>query len=417
MTETDAERIRVARLARGLTQAGLAARLAVSAGRAATDSPGRNQVYRWENGRRCPTMWRPHLERVLGITLLGYRGEPARLAGIYQIEPPEEMPVDRRQFIAATTLAGVAASSPATAKGRRLGRSDVERARTRLADLRRLDDYSGGAAVYPLAVREIGALAALAASGAYTEDVGRQLVGGLGELYQFAAWTAFDAGRGDQARRLALAAANAAGQAGDRTLGATALSELSYLTASSTAPAEGVAMARASMARARDAIPAVRVVLADRLAWASARVGDAEGAARALGAAQEAHDRRDDAADDEPDTVYWINRDESMIMTGRVWSELGRHDRSAAVFEELTAPYDDTHAREMSLLHCWLAGARLGMGEIEGAAASAGRAAELAAQTASPRTDAMITAALGAFEAHRDTPAVAELLDTWHAPV
>ncbi|WP_168220702.1 twin-arginine translocation signal domain-containing protein [Streptomyces sp. RFCAC02] len=322
--------------------------------------------------------------------------------------------MDRRQFIGASAVAGVALGAPATAMGRRLGRSDVERARARLVDLRRLDDYSGGAAVHPLAVREIGHLAGLAASGTYTEDVGRQLLGTLGELYQFAAWTAFDAGHGEQARRLALAAANAANRSGDRTLGATALSELSYLTASSEHPAEGVAMARASLANARGAIPAVRVVLADRLAWACARTGDVTGAERALGIGQEAHDRRDDASDDEPDTVYWINRDESMIMAGRVWSALGRHDRAGAVFETLTAPYDDTHAREMSLLHCWLADARLGAGEVEGAATSARRAAELAARTASPRTDAMLRDTLGAFGMHRDTPAVGELLDTWY---
>ncbi|WP_052850477.1 hypothetical protein [Streptomyces avicenniae] len=350
---------------------------------------------------------------MLGISLNGYRGQTAQLAGIHEIEI-EEMPVDRRQFIGASAVAGVAISSPATAGGRRLGRSDVDRARARLADLRRLDDYSGGAAVYPLAIREIGALAGMASSGTYTQAVGQQLLTTLGELYQFTAWTAFDAGHGERARGLALAAANAANRAGDRTLGATALSELSYLTASSAHPGEGVAMARASLANARHAIPAVRVVLADRLAWACARTGDLEGAARAIGTAQEAHDRRDDASDDEPDTVYWINRDESMIMSGRVWSALGRHDRAAAVFEELTAPYDDTHAREMSLLHCWLADARVGTGEIDGAVASARRAAELAAQTASPRTDDMLRNTFSALQPHRGTPAVGELLDTWN---
>lgn len=404
------EMIRVARENRGLSQDGLSRLLAVSAGRKPHDGPGRNQVYRWETNKRGPRMWRPHIERVLAIDLSGYRGHRSRSAGL----PTDEgkLPVDRRQFIGAGALAGVALSAPdAVAQGRRIGWSDVDRYRQRIADLRRLDDFSGGASVYPLVVEEIGNLSALAADGSYREEVGRRLLSVLGELYQFASWTAFDAGRVEPAKQLAQRAANAANQAGDRTLGATALSELSYLTASSDNPAEGVAMARAALANApADVLPAVRVVLADRLAWACARTGEASGVDRALGISEDSHDRRDTAAVEEPDTVYWINRDESQIMAGRCWAQVGLPDKAVSVFETLTAPYDDTHAREVALYSSWLASAHLEAGRTDQATAAASRAVQLSHNTASPRTDAVLRDMLAAFQPHRHVPEVNELL-------
>ncbi|MDT0309490.1 helix-turn-helix transcriptional regulator [Streptomyces sp. DSM 44917] len=406
----DGERIKEARERLGLSQDQLSRELATSAGCRPADGPGRNQVHRWEKGKRRPRMWRRHLESVLGIDLHEGRGHTILPAGTSTEEGM--VPVDRRQFIGAGAVAGVAVSAPqAAGAGRRIGRADVARFAQRVADLRRLDDYAGGASVYPMVTREIGHLSALATNGSYTEVVGRALLSTLGELYQFAAWTAFDAERTQDARRLSLLAANAANQAGNHPLAATALSELSYVTASSDSPAEGVAMARASLANApADVLPAVRVVLADRLAWACARTGDAAGAERALGTSEDAHDRRDPAAAEEPDSVYWINRDESRIMAGRVWAELRRPERAVPVLEALTAPYDDTHARELALYTCWLAGAHLSAGDLDRATAAALRAFELSRGTASPRTDALLRALLTDFEPHRDNRQVNDLL-------
>ncbi|WP_346777180.1 XRE family transcriptional regulator [Streptomyces sp. HNM0575] len=319
--------------------------------------------------------------------------------------------MNRRQFVGAASIAGVALSAPeASAKGRRVGRSDVTRFGERVAELRRLDDYQGGASVYPLALDEIRKLSTLAGSGTFTQAVGRELLSTLAELHQFASWTAFDAGKLERAKKLAQAAATAANQAGNRTLAATALSELSYLTASSKEPDESVAMAKASLVNAGTAVlPVVRVVLADRLAWACARTGDAHGVSRALGIVEDSHDRRDGIEEDEPDSVYWINRDESQIMAGRCWAEL--HDKRAVpILEQLSAPYDDTHAREMALYAGWLAGSYVDAEDLDAATSSARKAVELSHQTASPRTDAMLKDTLKRFESHRDHAGVRDLL-------
>ncbi|RAJ60532.1 hypothetical protein K378_04345 [Streptomyces sp. Amel2xB2] len=319
--------------------------------------------------------------------------------------------MDRRQFIGAASAAGVTLSTTGAAKGRRVGRSDVARFSKRVSELRRLDDYQGGASVFPLAVEEIQRLGSLAGTGTFTQPVGRQLLSTLAELNQFAAWTAFDAGKLKRAKKLAQSASTAARQAGNRTLAATAMSELSYLTASGDDPGESVDMAKASLAIAGTAVlPVVRVVLADRLAWACARNGDVRGVDRALGIVEHAHDQRDATVEDEPDTVYWINRDESAIMAGRCWSELHEPARAVPVLEEITAPYDDTHAREMALYSGWLASSYVDAGDIEAATASARRAVDLSHQTASPRTDAMLRSMLERFEPHRGKPEVRGLL-------
>ena len=146
-------------------------------------------------------------------------------------------PVDRRAFLGAGAVAGIGMSAPkAGAQGRRVGQADVARAGRRLVALRRLDDFSGGVSVHPKVVEEIHNVTSLAKEGSYGDAVARSLLSALAELYQFASWTAFDAGRLPQAGKLAQAATSTANQAGNQTLAATALSELSYITASSANP-------------------------------------------------------------------------------------------------------------------------------------------------------------------------------------
>ncbi len=306
------------------------------------------------------------------------------------------------------------AAPAAAAKGQRLGEADVQRYSQRLVELRRLDDFSGGSSVYPLVAAEVMDLSNAAHHGSYTEATARSLLSVLAELYQFASWVAFDSGRIQRATKLAQSASAAATQAGNRTLASTALSELSYITASSAETKESVSMARASLANApKDVLPAVEVVLADRLAWACARTGDTQGVDYALGVSERAHDRRDIKAVAEPDTVYWINRDESKIMAGRCWAELRKPERSLPVLESLKVPYDDSHAREVSLYQSWLAGSYMDSGDLDRAVHAADRALELSKGTSSKRLNSMLDDMLTDFTPHKQEPKVRQLLGTW----
>ncbi|WJV49888.1 XRE family transcriptional regulator [Streptomyces flavofungini] len=374
----------------------------------------KSQVARWENRAVEPKDWRPYLEQVLDLNGSGYCDLTPRSAGTTAVDEGVD-PVDRRVFLGATTVLGLSIAAPAAAvNGQRLGMADVERYSKRLVELRRLDDYSGGSSVYPLVAEEVTDLSRAANHGTYSDAVARSLLSILAELYQFASWVAFDSGRIERSKRLAQAASAAANQAGNRTLASTALSELSYITASSGKPKESVSMAQASLANApKEVLPAVEVVLADRLAWAFARTGDARGVDYALGLSNRAHDRREIKRVAEPDTVYWINRDESKIMAGRCWAELRRPERSLPVLESLTVPYDDSHAREVSLYQRWLAGSYMDSGDLDRAVHAADRALELSRGTSSKRLNSMLDGMLMDFEPHKKEQKVRQLLGTW----
>ncbi|MFJ6662109.1 helix-turn-helix domain-containing protein [Streptomyces sp. NPDC091377] len=367
---------------------------------------GANDIYRWETGRRSPRDWLPCLVTVLGLDL-GVLGR-GLAEGPQQTEADS---VDRREFMGASIGAAVPLGS-AHWDGRRVGKSDVSSLRQGLVDLRRLDDFTGGAATYPLSVQAARRTERVLDRSVYTPDIGRQILDVLAETHQFTSWTAFDAGKLPEARRLAQRASAAANQAGNRTLAASALSELSYLTASGDDPGEAVEMARASLTMApAQVMPAVRVVLADRLAWACARTGSPKGVERAVGLSEDLHDQRDARTDEEPDWVYWINRDESKIMEGRCWAELREHNRAVPVLENIDVPYDESHAREVALFQCWLSESYLDAGEIDQAATSAKHAVDLVKGTDSPRTDVWVSGVLRRLSDHRTVPVVRELLE------
>ncbi|MFI1889578.1 helix-turn-helix domain-containing protein [Streptomyces jumonjinensis] len=391
--------IREARLKRGWTQQAVAdqlnrRRLIEYGGCTAND------VYRWESGRRGPRDWLPYLVETLSLDIgvLADQTCPTLTPGAQK----ESDPVDRREFLGAGAglVAGVPLDSKRTES--RLGQSDVDRLRRTLVDLRRLDDYTGGAAAYPLTVRAVKQAEGLLDKAGYSPRIGQAMLEVFAELCQFTSWVAFDTGRIGEARRLASRASAAANQAGNRILAASALSELSYLTASGTAPGEAVQMARASLALAPvDVLPVVRIVLADRLAWACARTGDASGVDRAIGLAGDLHDLRDSGTEEEPDWVYWINRSESAIMAGRCWAEIRQYKRAVPTLENLDMPYDETHAREVTLYECWLAGSYLDAGEVEQAVTSAGRAIDIVKGTDSPRTTVWVNGVLARLRDHR----------------
>jgi hypothetical protein len=83
--------------------------------------------------------------------------------------------------------------------------------------------------------------------------------------------------------------------------------------------------------------------------------------------------------------VYWVDRAEVEIMTGRCWTVLRRPLRAIDALEGALAAYDDTHARDKALYMSWLADAYLDANEVEKACDVASRAMTLAAGVGSVR--------------------------------
>lgn len=289
--------------------------------------------------------------------------------------------------------------------GRRIGVSTVAEVEQRLQKLRLLDDHIGGTETHTIVTGELAATARLLRGATYTEELGRRLLIALGELCQVAGWVTSDAGRHDEAQRLYLAGVRASHAGGDIAGAANNLSSLAYQVTNVGDPREGTRLARSALSGARHAATATtRALLAERVAWAHARTGEAGGAARALAAVEREYGRRRPA--DDPTWVYWLDEDEIGIMAGRVWTQLRRPLRAVPLLERAVAGYGEETGRETALYLSWLAESLLQANEVERAANTATRALRLAGQAGSARADDRVAVVRAQLAPFRGNPVV-----------
>ncbi|WP_205327076.1 tetratricopeptide repeat protein [Glycomyces sp. YM15] len=111
--------------------------------------------------------------------------------------------------------------------------------------------------------------------------------------------------------------------------------------------------------------PLVRILFAERIAWAAAQNGDAETCTRSLAAVDDAY--ADVGAEPEPHWVYWLNRDESDVMAARCHLRLGDPGRATALLRPAIDRYPADHKREKALYLSWLAEAHTVRGELDAA--------------------------------------------------
>lgn len=273
--------------------------------------------------------------------------------------------------------------------GRRVGVMLAAQLEARVIQLRHLDDTLGGGDLYPVVEKELAELEQAVNGASYSEKTGRRLFSVVAELAQLAGWTASDGGRYARAQDVYLTGVYAAQEASDRALTAQLLSSLSYQTANIGDPRDATLLARSAVKGAGPATPIVRTLLLERLAWASARSRDRDGARRALDAADDNYERR--SADiHEPEWVYWLDRREIDVMAGRCMIEIGEPMRAEALLRNAIDGYDAEHVREIGLYLSWLAEAYLGAGHVEAARATLDRARTAAQGVNSTRLDRRI---------------------------
>ncbi|MFD8146980.1 helix-turn-helix domain-containing protein [Streptomyces sp. NPDC059708] len=399
--------IRRLRMAGGRTQEGLAADLSARRGYPLEQAA----VSRWETHERLPDP----ASRALLAAEFGVPEEElcravalARRLRRQEQQSDQENDVNRRGFMAG---AGIAVIQPSSllAPGRRIGADVPEQLSQRTARLRRLDDFVGGGDTYQLYVRELEDTIRLADEGVYSETTGRALRGIVSEQAQLAGWAAYDAGHYEAARGHYMTALAASRAAENTSLEGNSLAFLAYLEWT-VGGNSGVRFATAANeALGRDATPAVRALLADRLAWQHATSGNAAEADYALKTAEEAlQEESDESA---PDWAYWVDGDEIAIMTGRCWAELHRPLRAIPALEDALSRYDDTRARDKALYLSWLAYAYLDAGEVEQATMITSRVLDLAEGLASVRPAARAHAMVRRLEPHRALAPVTALLD------
>lgn len=231
--------------------------------------------------------------------------------------------------------------------------------------LRLLDDEVGGMDSYPVVA---SVLTTMVDPAVYAEAA------------QIAGWVAADAGRHQVAQLHYVQGMQAATVSGNRAAGANCLSSLAYLWAGSR---DAVLLAE-SASRVPDLPATMACLVAERLAWTRAKVGDADGCYRALDAADAAWANRIPEA--EPEATYWLSGPEIEIMRGRCYVQLHKPLRAVPLLERITASYNWS-TRESALYLSYLAEAYDQANELEAAGATRERARALAKRVKSHRVE------------------------------
>ncbi|MEU7046026.1 helix-turn-helix transcriptional regulator [Streptomyces varsoviensis] len=389
--------IRRLRLARGWSQSDLARRVCRAAG-LQTAPVGRQEISRYEVGKRVPREWLPVIATVLGVTVQDLTAE-------YQ---PPDLPLPSLDDY---LPAGDPLASLRGRRGQRIGAERVDNLRQRVHGLRLADDVLAGGDLIRPALRELRSAIRLYREKSHTADVGIALLSQIGEVAQIAGWIASDAGQHDEAERIYRLGFGAAQQAGDTTLAGNLAGSLAYQMTNTGREAEGSRLARAALKEAGTDAPAkARALYLDRVAWAYSKTGDAQPAIRALGEAGEALTR----ADGEPEApayLYWVDEGELQIMESRVYTELRRPLRAIPLLRDVLSRYDATHQRELTLYLSWLAIALADANEPEEAASVMERVLTLSTQVSSERTASRVQVVLNRLEEYRDVPQVRAVLD------
>ncbi|HEX6499869.1 MAG TPA: hypothetical protein VF054_12670 [Micromonosporaceae bacterium] len=290
--------------------------------------------------------------------------------------------------------------------GRRVGERLARVIEERIEALRRMDDVLGGGEVHDLVHRELRVTLDLLRGASYSEKTGRRLLGAVADLCQLAGWVAGDAGLYPLAERYYLGGVSAAHAADDRRLAAHLLSSLAYQKANVGDPREAVLLARSAEQGAETTAGRTRALLYGRIAWASARCGDAPTVDRALAEVDRALDRAEPEAD--PSWLYWLDRDEAQIMAGRCMTELRRAAPAVELLQDAIGRYDDTRTRELALYLSWLAEAHVYSNNIDEAARVASLALQLSALVSSVRCHARLRTLRGLLSQYRQSATVRE---------
>ena len=120
--------------------------------------------------------------------------------------------------------------------------------------------------------------------------------------------------------------------------------------------------------------------------------------------------------EDDPDWVYWLNREEIDVMAGRCYTELKQPGRAEALLKNTTSSYDNALVRENSLYLSWLAEDYILLNEIDLAAEIATRVLELGSRADSARTDERLRHLARLLKRYKEVPSAADFLDRYKDP-
>jgi transcriptional regulator with XRE-family HTH domain len=435
--------LKAARLAEGWSQARMAYELRRLARlkeiSVASAASLKTQISRWENGHVTPDFYQPLLCELfrsspaeLGFTGHELPADPSSENGTRAalISKREWTRDDLRNLsasfdeaISSAALSDIellahewlAADKPQLIElsaGRRIGDSLVTTIEHRVIQLRRADDFMSGRTSHALVRQELQATTDLLNDAALTENQARRLLTATGELAQLAAWVAADAGLYRDAANYTESGVVAAHAAGNAALAANIISTLSYQLANTGNPRQAALLARTAYAGGRhDATATTRALLLERVAWADAKSGDLANCERMLGLVEENFSHTN--PENDPDWVYWLNREEIDVMAGRCYTELKKPAKAEPLLRDAISGYDDTHIRENALYLSWLAEDHILLGDIDAAVGISTQVLDLRSRADSVRTDERLRHLVKLLRRYKDVQGVAEFIDRY----
>ncbi len=357
----------------GLTQVGLADAVNVRLIDAGYEGTvGDRTVRNWVTGR---TMW-PHprqreaLEAVFGCTArsLGFSPPARQRRPASEVEPP----VDRRNFLTASTGATAAVAVPLVGASPRVGTSDVSRLRIELDALTELDQSRGGHEALERAALAGAAEALDKQKLGATQRIRRKLFSVAAGYTSAAAWSAIDARQMSRASELLGRALYLAGLAEDADAEMRVWNSYAMLAhhrdryaeaVDAAYAAQGTAIARrwpffASLAHARTAV-------------GHANLGDRQAALRSLGHAEECLDKAAGRPDPLPSWIAFYGQAELLAMTAIVRDRTGDAAGSEAASHQALAAIPQQFRRNRALVTTRLAMAQLHRRDIDQACITA----------------------------------------------
>ncbi len=333
--------------------------------------------------------------------------------------------MDRRGFMVVAGLAPVLAqaASALTVGARTIGYKIGPQVPTlfeqSLSVLRREDDHFGSGQVHASARVQLGLITTQLKGASYNEAVGRRLYAAAAEAARICAWTAYDSGQYARAEEHYLIALRSARSSGDPVVTANTLAFWAIQRYSTGDPRGAVDLVNSALGYTRQIGSArMEAMLHARLARAYARAGDSPAAARSQNAAIAAYDRtRDQSPEEDPGCVYWVNLGEICMLQGSCLLNLNRPKEALAQFEAAADGLraadtyrEDDFPRGAAIYLSREAEARIALGDLDGAIATAHRAVDCMGGVTSARGTGTLMDLRSTFKARRDVPVVHDFL-------
>jgi tetratricopeptide (TPR) repeat protein len=297
---------------------------------------------------------------------------------------------------------------------RRIGDQEVAQVRAVTEIFRSLDNAYGGRLTREAVVGQLISTVSLVKDTTYTEEVGRKLITGMGDLATVAGWMCHDVSMHTAAQRYFLLALQAAKEADDPNLGVHILSCMARQAGHLGRPGDALELIHLARYGARHtATPTVSALLHSLEARYYAMLGRLKDFARAAGQAEAAFADRDPARD--PAWVAYFDTSEYYATVGichLITAQAAAPERAKRAIDMIAhalAHRDPSRVRSRAFDHLGLARAYLAAGELESAEAAGTMALELIAKVSSARVRDRLRELLGETGPYIGTPVITDL--------